>query len=216
MASSEQDIHNDNLDDVASSFEQERQKEDEQIVKSNKFGNGFQSEAPNQSGTYEPQKLNATHREILRLVSLGYKGTMISKMLGCTPQTVYNIKNSPLGQALLDEIQEARTGSVKDVQKRLQEASPLAAEIVVDIMQEGKKESNKLKSALKVLEMTGHKPGETHNHNHLHMTKDDLNEIKGRVQDEEIADKGRSFNEDNRPSQNGEDIQDAEIIDEEE
>jgi len=213
----------DYFDKIAKDFEQEREAENEEIARSNEHGNGFandmkSSEAPSKTGSYNPQKLNARHREIIRLHCLGYKGTMIAKMLGCTPQLIYQITNSPLGEALISEIQQARTGNVQDVQQRLQEASPLAAEIIVDVMNEGKKESNKLKAALKLLEMTGHKPGETVQHNHLHMTKDDIEKAKQRArkEDKQIADKGKSFNESNRPSGAEQDIQDAEVIEEEE
>lgn len=162
----------------------EREKDDfdsaseemEEVFQSNKNGLGFPtSESP---GTYEPQSLNARHREILRLAALGYKYVQIAKILGITPAVVGYTVNSPLGQSFLAEIHEARTGSVKDVHNRLQEMSPLAAELLLDIMNEGKSESNRLKAAEKVLEMTGHKTENKHMHLHTHLSKDEIKQLK--------------------------------------
>lgn len=155
--------------------------EEEQVVQANSNGNGFgdvyspaESEA---SGTYEPQKLNARHREMIRLHALGYKGVQIANILGITPQNVYDTLNSPLAQSFLQEIEDARNGSVQDVRERLQEMSPIAAETMLDLLNSDS-ERNRFKAAKTVLEMTGQKPGETHNHNHVHLTKDDIEDIK--------------------------------------
>lgn len=148
----------------------------EEVYKSNENGLGFPvSENP---GTYDPQTLNARHREILRLVALGYKYTQVARILGITPTTVGYTVNSPLGTSFLQEIHEARTSSVKDVHNRLQEMSPFAAEVVLDIMADGKSENNRLRAAEKVLEMTGHKSENKHMHLHTHMTPEEIAEIK--------------------------------------
>lgn len=172
------------LDDLDASMEKSFDKvkdEQEEVVQTNENGNGFgdvyspaESEAYD---SYEPQKLNARHREMIRLHALGYKGVQIASILGVTPQNVYDTLNTPLAQAFLQEIEQARNGSVQDVRERLQEISPLAVEVVLDVMQNGS-ESNRLKAADKVLDKTGQKPGETVNHNHVHLTKEDINDIK--------------------------------------
>lgn len=148
----------------------------EKIYQSNEHGLGFPvSEAP---GTYNPQALNARHREILRLVVLGYKHVEIARMLGITPTVVSYTVTSPLGRSFLAEIHEARTGSVKDVHNRLKEMSPLAAEVMLDILNDGKSETNRLKAAEKILEMTGHKSENRHMHLHTHMTPEEIAEVK--------------------------------------
>ena len=156
-----------------------QKKEDEQIFGANSNspnGLGFPvSEAP---ATYEPTSLNARHREILRLHALGYKHVQIAAMLSITPVTVGYVVRSPLGQSFLAEIHEARTDSVKDVHNRLQEMSPFAAEILLDIMADGKTESNKLRAAEKVLEIVGHKAENKHMHLHTHLTSDDIHQLK--------------------------------------
>ena len=154
----------------------EAAQEMEEVFQSNQHGLGFPtSESP---GTYEPKSLNARHREILRLVALGYKHVTVAKILGITPTAVGYTVNSPLGKSFLAEIHEARTGSVKDVHNRLQEMSPLAAEVMLDIMNEGKSETNKLRAAEKILEMTGHKSENKHMHLHTHLSKDEIEEMK--------------------------------------
>lgn len=192
----------DDLDDsVEKSYNEVR---GEQVVQANQNGNGFGDVySPAESDSvdkYEPQKLNARHREMIRLHALGYKGVQIAQILGVTPQNVYDTLGTPLAQAFLQEIEEARNGSVQDVRERLQEISPLAVEVVLDVMQNGS-ESNRLKAADKVLDKTGQKPGETHNHNHVHLTKDDIEDIKREhAGGPRVIDEGgeKEFNETNR------------------
>lgn len=178
----EEDPENDHFSDVAREFERQQNAERETIAKANEYGNGY-APSVSPSEPYMPQKLNARHREIIRLHALGYKGTEIAKMIGCTPQSVYNITNSPLGVNLLEEIREARTGSVKDVHDRMQEMSPLAAEIMLDIMNDGEKESNRLRAAEKILEMTGHKAVDKHEHLHAHLTAEEIANLKQTAED---------------------------------
>lgn len=191
----------DDLDDsVEKSYNEVR---GEQVVQANQNGNGFGDVySPAESDgvdKYEPQKLNARHREMIRLHALGYKGVQIAQILGVTPQNVYDTLNTPLAQAFLQEIEEARNGSVQDVRERLQEISPLAVEVVLDVMQNGS-ETNRLKAADKVLDKTGQKPGETHNHNHVHLTKDDIEDIKREhAGGPRVIEEGeKEFNETNR------------------
>lgn len=167
-------------------FNAMQKKEDEELFGANSSspnGLGFPvSEAP---ATYEPTVLNARHREILRLHALGYKHVQIAAMLSITPVTVGYVVRSPLGKSFLAEVHEARTDSVKDVHNRLQEMSPFAAEILLDIMADGKTESNKLRAAEKVLEITGHKSENKHMHLHTHLSKDDIKQLKQGVKDEQ-------------------------------
>lgn len=186
------------LDEEAARFQEEIDEENEQIYKSNSQGLGYGYDLPESagSGTYNPKKLSARHREMLRLVSLGYKNITVGKILGVTPQNVSDVINSPLGQSFLAEIQDARTGSVKEVHDRLQEMSPLASEVMLDIMADGKSESNRLRAAEKVLEMTGHKAGNKHFHLHSQLNADEISQLK------EAANKGpRLVKENNEPEE---------------
>lgn len=171
----------DNLDEAVEESYREVSQEQESVVASNETGNGFgdvytpaESEAPS---SYEPQKLNARHREMIRLHVLGYKGVQIANILGVTPQNVYDTLGTDLAKSFIQEIEEARNSSVQDVRERLQEFSPLAAETILDLM-DSSSDTVKYKSAKTILEMTGQKPGESVNHNHIHLTKEDIEDIK--------------------------------------
>src|SRR5690625_1462220 len=173
------------LDQWATEFKkfQEREKSEETLFQANtESENGLGFPASEIPSSYEPQALNARHREILRLVALGYKHTQVGAMLSISPVTVGYVVRSPLGQSFLSEIQEARTGSVKDVHNRLQEMSPFAAEIMLDIMANSKSEGNKLKAAEKVLEMTGHKAENKHVHLMTQLSAEDIKELKNTAQ----------------------------------
>lgn len=174
---SEDDLAKDDLEELSEHLAKMSDEDKEEIFKSNAFGTGFAPATSEAKGTYEPQALNARHREIIRLHALGYKHTQIGAMLSIAPQTVGYVVNSPLGKGFLSEIAEARTGSVKDVHNRLQEMSPFAAEVMLDIMAEGK-ESNKLRAAEKVLEMTGHKAENKNLHLHTQLTADEIKQLK--------------------------------------
>jgi len=192
---------NDDIAEAAKHVKPEYQEDIETEYRSNSHGLGFPvSDAP---GTYELLYGYGHHREILRLVALGYKYIQVASILGITPTVVSYTVNSPLGRAFLDEIHEARTGSVKDVHNRLQEMSPLAAEIMLDIMNDGKSETNKLRAAEKVLEMTGQKAENQHMHLHTHLTPEQVEEVK------RTANLGPKT-----VRENSEEVSDAEVLEE--
>lgn len=70
---------------------------------------------------YEPQRLGQLHREILRLLILGYSNKHVAQLLGCTPETVCNAKNSAVGAAQLGLMHMARDSRFIDAQAYVSE-----------------------------------------------------------------------------------------------
>ena len=151
------------------------------IFKSNSFGTGPQEVFAN-TKYYEPDKLNARHREMVRLTILGYKNIQIASILGVSQSNVCIILNSPLAKELIDNFKDARDGSAKDVQRRFEEIAPMATETVFDIMTgDGETSTNKLKAATLVLEVAGHRNKENKREDEQTLDKDTIAEIKERV-----------------------------------
>ena len=86
------------------------------------------------NGYYDAQKLNDTHKEILRRISLGEKVENIARDLQVTTQMVRYTKSGRLGQQKLDLLEGARDAGSIDVAQRIQEIAPRALEILEDLM----------------------------------------------------------------------------------
>ena len=74
------------------------------------------------------------HHEITRRLVLGQKGVDIAKALGCTPQTVSNVRNSPVAQDHIAIMKGARDADTVDLSKRIIEIAPRALTLLEDII----------------------------------------------------------------------------------
>lgn len=74
------------------------------------------------------------HHEIARRLMLGQKNVEIAKALGCTPQTVSNVKNSPVVQEHITIMRGARDADTVDLSKEIMEIAPVALELLKDII----------------------------------------------------------------------------------
>ena len=133
---------------------------------------------------YNIKELWDKHREIARQLVLGGTNVGIASVVGCTPQTVSNVRNSPIGQAELERLHGARDDETVNIAKRIEEFAPVALELLENIMT-GKQPGASV--ALRAKVATGHLGragyGEVHKVHALHgyVTKDDLEEIKARA-----------------------------------
>jgi hypothetical protein len=91
---------------------------------------------PDGNQTYDVTRLWEHHGEICRLVAAGITSNVrIAALLGCTPQTVSNVRNSALAQAKIAELVAARDQDSIDVAKRIAELAPLAVDVMKMNMQ---------------------------------------------------------------------------------
>ena len=74
------------------------------------------------------------HHEITRRLVLGQKNTEIAKALKCTPQTVSNVRNSPVAQEHIAIMKGARDADTVDLAKEIREIAPEAMLLLKDII----------------------------------------------------------------------------------
>jgi hypothetical protein len=79
------------------------------------------------------------HREITRRILLGQKNTIIAAALKCSPQTVSNVRNSPVIEDQLSIMRGARDAGTVSLSRDIQEFAPIALGLLKNII-EGKKD----------------------------------------------------------------------------
>lgn len=90
---------------------------------------------PDGNQTYDICHLWESHHEIKRLLLLGYKNVDIARIVGCTPQTVSNIRNNPLMREQLVEMEGRRDEEAISIGKRVMDAAPIAIDLLTQSME---------------------------------------------------------------------------------
>ncbi len=76
---------------------------------------------------YSAKKLWDHHRQICRLLIASngkYTNKEIAEMVGCSPQTVSNVRNSPLGMAKINTLHEESDRKAVEISKQVKEIAP--------------------------------------------------------------------------------------------
>lgn len=89
---------------------------------------------PDGSQSYDLAKLRGHQQEILRLLSTGMRAPEIASLLGVHKQTVSNIQNSELGQAMSRFLHTERNVTIAKTAERIDALAPKAAEVFEDIL----------------------------------------------------------------------------------
>lgn len=79
----------------------------------------------------------SNHHEIARLIVLGLNNVEIGERMGCTPQTVSNVRNSPVVQdklAILHAVRDVATG---DLAHEIAEMAPMALKRIREVLETG-------------------------------------------------------------------------------
>lgn len=138
---------------------------------------------------FEVSEMSDLHHEITRRLLLGQKGVDIAEQLGCTPQTVYNVKNSRVVQDKLAVMRGARDANSVDVAKEIQRIAPVALENLRKVVEDGEIDGQEIPLGMKVKESNaildragyGAKTQSEHRHLHAHLTPEQLEDIKSRA-----------------------------------
>ncbi len=128
------------------------------------------------------------HHEIARRLVLGQKNREIAKALGITPQTVSNVKCSPVVQEQMAVLGGARDAEVMDLKQEIEEMVPDAVYLLGDIIRaEGQGQGASLtlraKEANNMLARVGHGvPQRVQSENvSIQLTSADIKDIKQRA-----------------------------------
>ena len=127
------------------------------------------------------------HQEIKRLLLTGHTNVEIADMVGCTPQTVSNVKNSPIVQEELSIMRAARDAESIDVATEIRNLAPIAIGMVKEVINgqdiDGEKPNlpMRLRTAEKLLDRAGYGGVQRSIGVHAVFTKEDLDQIKQRA-----------------------------------
>jgi len=144
---------------------------------------------------YQISHLWEMHKEIIRLLVMsdrGYTNKYIGEQVGCTAQTVSNVRNSPLAREEIAKLSGARDESAKELAQRVREIAPLAIDLLRETMSEAMTDgatdpkllSQGVRGAIAVIDHAIPKQikGEIL---HGHLTLGQINEMKQKVLEEE-------------------------------
>ena len=131
-------------------------------------------------------ELTELHHEICRLLLFGMKNVDIARKLNCTPQTVSNVRNSPIVKHRLRELSDRRDKVAVDFAAQIRQRTEKAFEIIDEALYDETeevplmirlKEANNLLDRAEKVEGIGQK----NLHIHAHLTAEDIENLKKRA-----------------------------------
>jgi IS30 family transposase len=126
--------------------------------------------------------LKAHHREIARLSFEGYTPSEIAEKMNAHVVTIRNILRDPICRAHIDALADKADKETVDVRKRLSELNQYALSVLEDMLRnDGVPHNTQLKAAQDVLDRNGYNIRYKHEHAHVHMTPEELSELKQRA-----------------------------------
>lgn len=75
------------------------------------------------------------HKEVARRLALGQKNVTIAAAVGMTPMAISNIKNSPVTQEYVANLQGVRNSDAVDILANIRDMAPRALKLLDDIIQ---------------------------------------------------------------------------------
>lgn len=135
---------------------------------------------------YNIKTISQKHREMIRRLLLGQSNIEIAEALDVTPQTVSNVKNSPIVQEKLEHMQTILDAETLDVSVRIQQLSHDAVAVYQQLLHSpNSKEETKRMVAKDVLDKAGYKAPDKHLH--AHMTGEQIDEIVRRGKEQGVV-----------------------------
>ncbi len=129
-------------------------------------------------------ELKAQHREVARMKLEGFTAVEIASQTGLALSTVRGILADPLCKAHIDQMNDKADSEVIDVRKRMAQMNAKALDVIEEILDYPDVPYNvKFQAAKDNLDRTGYAPAQRVNHAHLHLSPEELTEIKKRAKD---------------------------------
>jgi len=127
-------------------------------------------------------QLKAHHREIARMHYEGFKPAEIAEKMAINIATVRNVLNDPLCKAHVNSLHDRSDRETINVRKKLATLNQYALNVMEDMLRnDGVPHNTQLKAAQDVLDRNGYNVRQKHEHAHVHMTPDELAELKRRA-----------------------------------
>jgi hypothetical protein len=129
------------------------------------------------------QELKSQHREIARLKFEGQRPAEIASITGMALSSIHGILSDPLCKAHMARLSDDADNSVVNVRRKLAKMNTKAVDVIDEILthSEGTSSAVRLKAAQDVLNRNGFAPVLESRHMSVHITSDDLNEMKQRA-----------------------------------
>ena len=142
--------------------------------------------------TFSVGQMTELHHEIARRVLVGQKNVDIASALGCTPQTVSNVRNSPIVKHRLAQLAHERDCEAVDFARAVNERVSQAFSIVDEALYDDTGEvplTFRLREANAILDRKEKLDGigQRSFHVHAHLTPADIEELKRRALDAGLA-----------------------------
>ena len=133
-------------------------------------------------GIAKLQRLQQTHKDIIRLHLLGLSNKEIAKQVGITPVAVSYTLSSPIVQAELKEKNDILDDQVMLIKSRIEELKPLAVEMLHKILVDDNAPfSVKRATAMDILDNLGGESAPRSLTINNNLTINEINEIKARA-----------------------------------
>jgi hypothetical protein len=139
-----------------------------------------------QDRVYEVKEIWYQHQEIIRLMVLGYGNIEIADMTGYTPQTVSNIRNSPIVRERVEELQEGADERTLDIMDRVRQFEPIALkhlELIIQGKVEGVSASLRARTCENYLSRGGHGTVQKIASVSGTLSREDIEDLKQRAKD---------------------------------
>lgn len=95
--------------------------------------------------SYRVTHLWELHKEMLRMLVLGFKPKEICSMYGVSEGFLSNLRNSPLARAYIEPLEVARDAATAEVSRELVQTAPKAAKLLKDVITGNESASLRLK-----------------------------------------------------------------------
>lgn len=106
--------------------------------------------------SWEPDKLNPIHMQIIMLRSTGMKQRRIAEYLGIVESRVSVVLRSPDAQYVLNKLISYAADNVSDMQTRIAAYAPEALDVAVEVMRTSQNAGLRAKTAFEILGLAGY------------------------------------------------------------
>jgi hypothetical protein len=135
---------------------------------------------------YNVKSLWDHHQQMLRLIALGRSNVEIAEAMDCTPQSVSNLRNSPVAKVKLEQLKRTLDEEAVDIGTRIQEFAPVALRLLEDVISGRDPDASiSLRAKYASLHLSRAGFGEVKKVASIntHLTRDDIEDIKRRAVD---------------------------------
>ena len=135
-------------------------------------------------GRFEVTRIQERHREIIRLLVLGWKNIEIAKHLGVTPVMVSYVRNSKLVQAKIAELHGVRDAQTLELKERIRQLGGVSIDVLEQaLVDETTPLKERIQIAQDILDRAGQKPVArvVAEHNHTVISQSEMEEVHRRA-----------------------------------